>query len=481
MSAADFQALLIPIVLGVGLVVVMMVISFARNHRLAVLLTLATLLAALLSVVWVADVVPRSVTPLLRVDGYGLYFSVLFLGAAAVVALLAYRYLSGSRDDPEEFYLLLLAATIGAVTLAAADHFATLLLGLEILSISLYVLIAYPQEGHPPLEAALKYLILSGAASTTLLFGIALIYVASGSLAFSELGAASNGAAELYLSVGIVMLLAGAAFKLSLVPFHMWTPDVYQGAPAPVTAYLATVSKGAMLAVLLRYLMQSGVLVTDAVLGVLTLLAILSMVIGNLLALRQQHVKRLLAYSAIAHLGYLLIPLIALGEADAPLAVEAVLVYLGAYFAMTLTAFTAVTVLSGPTPADDADALARYRGLFWRRPVVAAALTVALLSLAGIPLTAGFIAKFYVFATGVTVAAWSLIAALIAGSGIGLYYYLRIVFVMTRAGEGAGQPAGSSAPGGVTLGVLGALVLYLGVYPAPFINAVRHALEGWAG
>jgi NADH-quinone oxidoreductase subunit N len=480
-SAADYQALLVHLMLGGALVVLMLAISMRRSHRMAAGLTVLALLAALVSVLWSAEVVPRAVTPLLIIDGYSLYFAVLFLVAGLVVTLLSYRYLQGRRDDPEEFYLLLLAATLGAVTLASADHFASLLLGLEILSIALYVLIAYPQEGHPPLEAALKYLILSGAASTTMLFGMALVYVASGSLAFAPLPQVAAGG-QLYLTAGIVMVLAGAGFKLSLVPFHMWTPDVYQGAPAPVTAYLATVSKGAVFAFLLRYLLESGLIGSTEVTAVLVVLAVLSMVVGNLLALRQQHIKRVLAYSAIAHLGYLLIPLIALGQIDAALAVEATLVYLGAYFIMTLAAFAVVTVLSGPTPGDDADSLECYQGLLWRRPAIAAVLTVVLLSLAGIPLTVGFIAKFYVFAAGVSATAWLLLAALVAGSGIGLYYYLRIVFVMTRTGEGAAaELPRASASGGLTLGVLGALLLLLGVYPAPFINAVRQALQSWSG
>lgn len=481
MTGADFQAVLVHLVLGGGLLVLILTISFRRDHRVAAGLTILTLLAALASVVWSAEVAPRAVTPLLMVDGYGLYFSVLFLVAALAVVALSYRYLQGTRDDPEEFYLLVLAATLGAVTLGTADHFASLLLGLEILSIALYVLIAYPQEGHPPLEAALKYLILSGAASTTMLFGMALVYVASGSLDFTAVADVSAGG-TLYLTAGVVLVVAGLAFKLSLVPFHMWTPDVYQGAPAPVTAYLATVSKGAVFAVLLRYLMESGLIGGETVTGILVLLAVLSMVVGNLLALRQEHIKRVLAYSAIAHVGYLLIPLVALGEADPALAVEASLIYLGGYFVMTLAAFAVITILSGASSGGDADVLARYEGLFWHRPAIAGVLTVALLSLAGIPLTVGFIAKFYIFAAGVTAAAWLLLAALVIGSGIGLYYYLRIVFVMTRTIPGAGERwPGASASGGLTLGVLGALLLLLGVYPAPFINAVRQAIQSWGG
>ena len=481
MTGGDFQALAVHLVLGGALIVLMLAISFRRGQQIAAGITVVSLVLTLAAAWWAADVVPQRVTPLLFIDGFALYFSVLFVLAAIVVTVLSYRYLEGSRDDPEEFYVLLLAATLGAVTLAGADHFASLLLGLEILSIALYVLIAYPQEGHSPLEAALKYLILSGAASTTMMFGMALVYVATGSLTFA-MAPVEPEASELYLTAGVVMILAGAGFKLSLVPFHMWTPDVYQGAPAPVTAYLATVSKGAVFAFMLRYLLDSGAIVATEVVAVLVVLAVLSMIVGNLLALRQQRIKRVLAYSAIAHLGYLLIPLIALGGSDPALAMEATLVYLGAYFVMTLAAFAVVTVLSGPVAGDEADDLGHYEGLFWRRPVIAGLLTVALLSLAGIPLTVGFIAKFYMFAAGVTAAAWLLLAALIVGSGIGLYYYLRIVFAMTRpAADAFERSPEASKSGEVTLGVLGALLLLLGVYPAPFINAVRQALSGWGG
>lgn len=479
MSGADFQALAVLLVLAGGVVVVLLTISFLRRHRLVQCVTLAVLAAALAALGAAVEVIPRSVTPLLVMDGYALYFSALLVGAAVVTVLLSYRYLDGSGDDPEEYYLLVLAATAGAVTLAGASHFASLLLGLEIVSVSLYVLIAYPRSGHPPLEAALKYLILSGAASTTMLFGMALIYAATGTLAFVPPGAAAG---DLYLTAGLVMLMAGAGFKLSLVPFHMWTPDVYQGAPAPVTGYLASVSKAAMFAVLLRYLLESGALADPALHSVLLVLAVLSMIVGNLLALRQNCIKRILAYSAIAHLGYLLIPLIALGQSDPDLAVEASLVYLGAYVVMTLAAFGVVTVLSAGAGTPDADALDHYAGLFWRRPGVAAVLTLVLLSLAGIPLTLGFIAKFYLFAAGVSAATWLLLIALVAGSGIGLYYYLRIVFAMTR--DLSAQPApgpGVAVSGRVTLGVLAVLLLAFGIYPAPLITLVRQALQSWGG
>ena len=358
--------------------------------------------------------------------------------------------------------------------MGAAAHFGAFLLGMEILSISLYAMIAYPDSGRPPLEAAIKYLVLSGVASTTILFGMALVYGETGSMQFAD-ALAGDGA---LLRVGQGMILAGLAFKLSLVPFHMWTPDVYQGAPAPVTGFVATVSKGAVAALLIRYAVTTEVLAQEALFFGLSLIAIVSMVAGNVLALLQDNLKRLLAYSSIAHMGYLLIAVLAVASAAGPqMAAETGMVYIVGYFAMTLAAFGVMTVLS---TGEDVEDLADYDGLFWRRPLLAAVLTAAALSLAGIPLTVGFIAKFYLFAAGVEGSLWILVWALVIGSAIGVYYYLRIVFGMTRQMEG-GDEAAQSWWGPATVAVLGVAIVVMGVYPTPLIDAAREAIRAFGG
>ena len=459
--------------------VVLLAVSFWRGHRTAFALTLLSFVAAFVALWPGLDDGPREVTPLLMLDAYAAFFNGLFILIGAVTALLARRYLEGRAGSPEEFYLLLLMATLGAMTLASAQHFAALLLGLEILSISLYAMVAYPEEDHPPLEAALKYLVLSGVGSTIMLFGMALIYHSTGALGFAELAAsvATGDRADLWLVAGQVLFLIGIAFKLSLIPFHMWTPDVYQGAPAPVTGYLATVSKAAVFAVLLRFALDAQLLEFSSMaqlsIGlVLAIIAVLSMVIGNVLALLQDSIKRLLAYSSIAHVGYLLIALLVLNALpDGAMAVETALVFLAGYLAMTLAAFAVISELSSAA-AGERDSIDEYAGLFWRRPVLAAVLTAALLSLAGIPLTAGFIAKFYLFAAGVEGALWGLIWALIVGSALSIYYYLKIVSAMTvRGADAPAVPA--SAAGVATAAVLGLVVLALGIYPGPLID--------WAG
>lgn len=459
--------------------VVLLAVSFWRGHRTAFALTLLSFVAAFVALWPGLDAGPREVTPLLMLDAYAAFFNGLFILIGAVTALLAHRYLEGRAGSPEEFYLLLLMATLGAMTLASAQHFAALLLGLEILSISLYAMVAYPEEDHPPLEAALKYLVLSGVGSTIMLFGMALIYHSTGALGFAELATlvTTGDRADLWLVAGQVLFIIGIAFKLSLIPFHMWTPDVYQGAPAPVTGYLATVSKAAVFAVLLRFALDAQLLefsdVAEFSIGlVLAIIAVLSMVIGNVLALLQDSIKRLLAYSSIAHVGYLMIALLVLRALpDGTMAVETALVFLAGYLAMTLAAFAVVSELSSAA-AGERDSIDEYAGLFWRRPVLAAVLTAALLSLAGIPLTAGFIAKFYLFAAGVEGAAWGLLWALIVGSALSIYYYLKIVFAMTVRGTDA-PAVPASAAGVATAAVLGLVVLALGIYPAPLID--------WAG
>ena len=439
------------------------------------MVTVAGLGATLIAAVATLGDEPRTVLHLLRIDGYAGFFNVLFVIVAIAVCLLAYRYLSGRRGELEEFYILVTTATLGAMIMAASIHFATFVLGLEVLSISLYAMVAYPEEKHPPLEAAIKYLVLSAVASTTLLFGLALIYNASGSLYFEDIGNLDNARFQIHMRVGQALLFGGMAFKLSLVPFHMWTPDVYQGAPAPVTGYIATVSKTAVFALLFRLAADGNVLSNEVVVIALSVFAVLSMVVGNLLALRQNNLKRLLAYSSIAHMGYLVIALLGLERLpDTAFAVAAAMIYLAGYTLMTLTAFGVIASLSSAQAGDDAQTNTQYLGLFWRRPVAATCLAIALLSLMGMPLTVGFVAKFYLVAAGIQGEMWILLWALIIGSAISVYYYVKVIYDMTvnDAPEDYPHPANGAAdlP---TIIALAVGVLVVGVYPTPLIEMVQ--------
>jgi NADH-quinone oxidoreductase subunit N len=435
MTALDFQALSPLLILSGGAVVLMLQIAFWRSVGLTTMLTTLTLLLAALSCIHAGQTLPQQVTPLLLADRYALLFCVTFCLAAAFTALLSQDYIRHHGDEPEEYFLLLVLSTMGACVLAYAVHVASLLLGLELHSVSLYALIAYPNKSILPLEAATKYLVLSGAASATVLFGFALLYAATGTLEFSALGQQLHETPtdRAVLMVGATMVFAGMAFKLSAVPFHLWTPDVYDGAPAPVTGFLASVAKAAVFIALLRLFLEADLFRYRRLVELIGLMAIFSMVVGNLLALLQTNIKRMLSYSSIAHMGYLLIIfMVCLNSGNRDLAVEAAAYYLIAYTATTIAAFGLLTLISAQQVERENVELHHISGLFWERPLQGALMLVALLSLAGIPLTAGFIAKFYIFSAAVSGHHWILLGALILGSGIGIYYYLRVVYYMTR-------------------------------------------------
>ncbi len=457
-------------------------------HRVAVL----GIGAALASIVAVRPLAPTDVTPLLRVDSYAILFLTLLFSATGILAIFSRPYLQARSCSGEAYYSLLLFATVGMGILACSTHFASFFLGLETLSVSLYVLLGYLREDRPSVESAAKYLILAAMASGLLLFGIALLYAATGTLLFSAVAAATRALLDgpgtpeaVWAMAGGLLVLSGFAFKLALVPFHMWSPDVYQGAPAPVTALIATGSKGAVIAVLLRILSadQGG---EAALAPVLATLAVVTMFGGNLLALLQTDIKRLLAYSSVAHIGYVFVALSAGGAAGS----GAVVFYMITYVATTLGAFGVVAVLSSSGDAE-ADDLAGYRGLGRRRPALAAALAVMLLSLAGVPPTGGFLAKFAVLSAAVGAGRSDLALALVGASAIGVFYYLRVLVVMYMDTEVAPDAAGVDAfesrtspsvfGAGVALAALVLVVLAIGVYPDPWLRAVGTAIASVLG
>lgn len=464
--------------LGLWVVIVMLVLAVRRNHRLTFALTLIGLACTFAINILIRSGAPLRITSLLLIDRFALFYNGLIILTTFAVALLAFSYLARHDERPEEFYLLLMMAALGCLALNSATHFASFFIGLEILSVSLYAMIAYLRERERSVEAGLKYLVLAGASSAFLLFGMALIYAEVGTMQFAELARAVREGQERWVLAGVGMMVIGIGFKLAVVPFHMWTPDVYEGAPAPVTAFVATASKGAVFALVLRFFGLFDVHRYPSLIFLFGLISVASMFGGNLLALMQDNVKRILAYSSISNLGYMLVAFLA----GRDLAVQAVTIYLVAYILTILTAFGVITVIS--SAGRDRDHLEEYRGLFWRRPVVSLIFAAALLSLAGIPITAGFVGKFYVLMAGVNQAMWSLVILLILSSVIGLFYYLRVIVVMVdKAGEPreahhAPAAVAWSVSGGVALAALLALVILWGVYPGPLINWIRYATEG---
>lgn len=458
-------------------IVVMLGIAWRRHHAGTAIASAAGLNLALLSVLVIWQLGPVE-TPLLVIDGLALFAAVLILVSTLVCVTLAHAYLENYPGPREEFYLLLLCAAAGGMVLAASRHLATLFFGLELLSMPLYGMLAYAFRERRSLEAGIKYLVLSAAATAFLLFGMALLYAQTGRLDLAGLAVALAEDPSAWALAGAGLMIVGLGFKLSIVPFHLWTPDVYEGGPGPAATFLASASKVAVFVVLLRLVFVAPAFQGDWLHGVLAVLALVTMLVGNLLALAQSNLKRLLGYSSIAHFGYLLVALVI----SDGLAVETASVYLVTYLVTTLGAFGVVTLLSTPYSGEDAAALHHYRGLFWRRPYLTAVLTVSMLSLAGIPFTAGFIGKFYIIALGVEAERWWLVGAIILGSAIGLFYYLRVMVTLFLVEPGmqrrdAPNDWGVRAGGVVVLG-LALLVLLLGVYPSPMIDWVTLAVAG---
>ncbi|ABX88672.1 NADH-quinone oxidoreductase subunit NuoN [Yersinia pestis] len=474
-------AMLPLLIVGLTVVVVMLSIAWRRDHFINATLTVIGLNLALLSLYFVGQVGPMDVTPLMRVDGYSMFYTGLVIIASLATSTFAYPWLVGYPDNREEFYLLVLIAALGGILLTSANHLASLFLGIELLTLPLFGLIGYAYRQKRSLEASIKYMLLSAAASSFLLFGMALLYAESGSLSFVGLGQSLSDSMvhQPLILAGLGMMIVGLGFKLSLVPFQLWTPDVYQGAPAPVSTFLATASKIAIFAVVMRLFMYAPAADSEAVRLVLSIIAVASILFGNLMAISQTNIKRLLGYSSIAHLGYLLIALVAVQTHELALPLETIGVYLAGYLFSSLGAFGVVSLMSSPYKGPDAESLFSYRGLFWHKPILSAVMTVMMLSLAGIPMTLGFIGKFFVVAMGVSANLWWLTGAVVLGSAIGLYYYLRVtvsLFLSPPQSLVRDTPSNwALTAGGVVVLISAILVLVLGIYPQPLITLVQMA------
>jgi len=433
MTQLMMQSLSPLLIVAFGSVLSLLLIAWRRSQKMILFFTLAIFVCALLaSISLVMNITdPVQVTTLMKVDHYGNFAFIMVLAASIAVGLLSSAWLTHSVEVHDEFFILLQLVVLGAGVLVMSDHFASLFLGFELLSIALVGMVGYSRNSQYSVESSFKYLILSASASSFMLLGIAFIYSQSGSLSFAV---ETETIYSLFYTSGILLFLVGVAFKLSLAPFHLWTPDVYQGAPTPVTLLLATVSKVAMFVVLMKFwFSQPSLLVNNgsvsSTLNLISIFAVLSMIIGNTLALRQQNIKRLLAYSSIAHMGYLLIVLLVASPQSVELSWQSALFYLAAYVLATISLFI-VLQLTQYNHGNIEQNISDWQGMFWNNRLLALLVIVAILSLAGIPLTAGFIGKFYLLNVAVQAQQWWLIAALIVGSGIGLFYYLRILFTL---------------------------------------------------
>lgn len=465
MNGLDFSYLAPFLILSSGPLLIMMAISVKRNYDVAGAITIFTLLLSLISLFFCAPSLPYLIEPLFIFDGFSLFFLGIILFSVLLVAVLSYSYFKQMEGIREEYFILLLIATLGSALLTVANHFILFFLGIETLSIALYILIAYLKIKDRSIEAGIKYLILASVSSAFLLFGMALIYTYTGTMRFDGLADAigkENYLSPLFLA-GSGLMLVGIGFKLALVPFHMWTPDIYHGAPAPVSAFISTVSKGAVMAVLIRFFSIIGGYENHALFMVISAIAVLSMFAGNILAIRQQNVKRILAYSSIANMGYLIIILLT-GTDNG---IRAAVFYLVSYLITSIGVWGVISLLSDTRY--ESENIEDFKGLFWKKPWLAIVFTISLLSLAGIPLTAGFIAKFYIVLEGVKTGLMILVFSLIISSVIGLYYYLRVITAMFSPADDRVLPT-LSFSGKIVLSFVTISILLLGIYPGWLID-----------
>jgi NADH-quinone oxidoreductase subunit N len=506
----DFRLLLPELILSVAGVLVMLVDAFARRtdqRWLTGNLSLVGLLAAAGSCLWLwsAETPGSAFGGMIVLDRLRLSFTFIFLLVAALTVLVSMVWVERERLPAGEFHTLLLFATVGMMLMASGGDLVMIFLGLEILSIATYVMCGFRKSDLRSNESSLKYFILGSFSSAFLLYGIALVYGATAHTALVEGGRGviagttnisliaerlNDGLYPPLLFAGAAMMLIGFGFKIATAPFHVWTPDVYEGAPTPVTAFMAAGPKAAGFAAFMRVFLfafpfvaagqaiDTGARLHTAWLEALTVIAVLTMTVGNVVAIVQNNVKRMLAYSSIAHAGYALVGFIAAGWAadatDRDNAVASVIFYLLVYSVMNLGAFAVVTLMArgGDRRTDFED----YNGIGFRAPALSLTLSLFMLSLLGVPLTAGFMGKVMVFSEALDRGLYWLVVIGVLNTAISTYYYLRLIVVMyfrERTSEWA--PPYIPASVALVLVITVAGVLYLGIFPGPVLDAFRDA------
>jgi NADH-quinone oxidoreductase subunit N len=461
------------IVLGAGVVVLLLDLLPPRQtkeHLGGV--ALAGIVAALLASIARWGEGARAFRDMVLLDDYALFLHVIICYAAALAVLLSIDYLRRNGIESGEYYALVLMSTSGMLLLASAGDLLVVFLAIELMSVPLYVLAGLFKTRLAAGEASMKYFLLGAFATAFLLYGVALIFGATGATNFDRIAAAAAARpSDALVTLGLGLLLVGFGFKISSVPFHMWAPDVYEGAPTSITALIATGSKAAAFGALLRVLTVALKAAQPDWTVLLWAIAVVTMTVGNVIAIAQSNLKRMLAYSSVAHVGYMLVGLVAGGVPGA----GAVLYYLLAYTFTTAGAFGAILMVErgGEEAVDVRD----YAGLARRHPVLAATLALYLLSLIGIPPLAGFVGKFYLFGSAVRAGYLWLTVVAVLNSAIAAYYYLRvIVYMYMREPDGAGAKVATSFAGGLALAIAAVGIVLLGVAPAPFVDLAQAAV-----
>jgi NADH-quinone oxidoreductase subunit N len=410
----------------------------------------------------------------LVVDGFSMLFNWIFLATSAIVLLISYRYLEIEGEHHAEYYGLVLLAQAGMFFLATGNDLVTIFVGLELMALCFYIMVGFLRGERRSNEAALKYLLLGGFSSGFLAFGFSMLYGLSGSTNLRDIAAAisQRSISDPLTFLALATTTVGLLFKISAAPFHMWAPDAYEGAPTSVTAYLSVGSKAASFAILLRIFLEPLSSTRQVWLPLLIAVSLVSLTIGNLAAISQTNIKRLLAYSGISHAGYMLLGLVAGNETG----IEGIAVYLLVYTFMNLGALLVIVAMRrADILGEDIDDVA---GLMHRHPAYAIAMVIFLLSLAGIPPTAGFLGKYCIFLSLIETGHYVLAVIATLYVAVAIYYYFRIVRSMfAREGApAAAVPLASSFGVRVALGLTGALTLVIGIYPEPFLRYAGQSL-----
>lgn len=402
------------------------------------------------------------------IDNYAVFFKQIFLVSAILTILFSLDFVDRLPNYRGEFYSLVVFATLGMMIMASANDLLTLFVGMELMAITFYILVGYLLGNSRSSEAGLKYMILGAGSTAILLYGISMIYGFTGTVVLPEIMVRLS--ANLAVLLGLVFIIVGFSFKIAAVPFHMWSPDIYEGAPVPITALLAMASKAAGFAVLVRVLLTAFPALQQDWVILVAVLSAVSMIIGNLLAIPQRNIKRLLAYSSIAQAGYLLTGVIAADQAG----VKGVLFYAMLYVFANVGAFCVVVAVNHAADSDDIGA---YNGLAQRSPFLAAVMTVSLLSMAGIPPLAGFAGKFYIFSAAVEQGFLWLALLGFVMSMISVYYYLLVAKAMYLHEAPAGTTVSVSQPLGIAAMVSLVLTILFGIYPGPLANLATTAAK----
>jgi NADH-quinone oxidoreductase subunit N len=418
---------------------------------------------------------------MVKIDGLGLFFSFVVLIVGALSLMTSIRFLEREGAERAEFYPLVLICLAGMLVMLHTSHLIMVLVGLEVFSLALYVLTGLTRDRARSVEGALKYFLLGAFSSGFLVYGLAMLYGATGTLDLERIAAEAAASPGRLLWLGMGLTLIGLAFKIAVVPFHQWVPDVYTGAPTNVTGFMAAATKTAAFAVLLRFLVGSFGERHEVWVPLVSWLAILTMTVANLVALVQTNLKRMLAFSSIAHAGYLLIAVVS----DPDEGVRAVSFYLAAYAFMTVGAFAVLGAVGrGDAESETGYDLADWAGLGWRRPWLAAAMMLFLLSLAGIPLTGGFLGKYVVFAAAIRSELYGLAVIGVLNAVVAAYYYIRVVvqmYMRQPEAEEPGAPAPVSFSTALVLVMSGAGVLVLGLAPGWLLDLLRGVSAAVAG